>query len=475
MNPWILLMGCIHSSPPSSEATDTLGPRPEVVTPDDFQPVPPETLTLASGADLWLQVRDDIPLVSLALVIPGGSSTDPADQPGLTSLTDTLLLHGAGDRDATTFAAESEQQALELDVVTTRNVTLVTLDAKSDRLDIGLDLLADVVLRPTFAAEEIERVRVLRLGDIVQDLDDPRVLASHEANRLYFGDGHPLAHPSSGTQQGIEAIERSQILSSWSDRFVPTGATFVVTGDFDPQQLHEKLDQRFSDWQDRKDIEHGSIPAPGALEGEDGPRFYLVEKPGSTQSVLHVLMPGPTHMDPESVPSKLGIIALGGTFTSRLNQLLREEKGYTYGARSWPDSIGEHGMIHASSAVRADVTAPALQDLMGELTRIQAGIDAAELEKGKGAVRTRTISALESRQGTVGALVQMQIQGSGPNGLEDELDSVQDASLEQVNQALATMRLDQAIVVVVADPSVAEDLPELTPLPGATLPTGDQP
>lgn len=168
MSPLLMMMlGCGPKQAEVSMIEDPLATQPEIPPATDFTPVTPATSTLESGGvEVWLVERSDLPLVSIRLVIDGGAAADPADQPGLAWLTDTMLTHGAGDRDANAFAAYIEQQAIELDVSTSSTASVVYLDTHADRLEEALDLLADAVLRPLFDAEELDRVRELQVGDL---------------------------------------------------------------------------------------------------------------------------------------------------------------------------------------------------------------------------------------------------------------------------------------------------------------------
>ena len=464
MHALLLLLACPKQAsvePVPLPSPSLLDARPTVGPAADFTPPQPQVFTLDNGATVWLLENPGLPLISLRMVVRGGRDMDPADQPGLTAFSNAMLTHGAGDLDASAFAAEVEQQALSLHASTGQATTWLSLEATSDTLDRGLELLSLAVTAPSFDAAEVDRVRDQRVGDIAQSLDTPATVASWVGDRLYFGEGHPLAHNTSGTAASLEALDAEQLKASWQQRMAPERATFVVSGDIDAESLKSALNAHFGDWAASALAPLPEHPAPSGAAG-----YYLVDNPGSSQSILRVTLPGWRSDDPAYVPAELGSIVLGGTFTSRLNRLLREEKGYTYGARAGLGDGPGYGRMITYSAVRGDVTGLALVDMMGELDRISTGIDAAELKKAQGAKRSDTVSVFETRAGMASAYADLAAMEQGPDTLAQELSASESASVESVNAALAGIDPSAAIVVVVGDlsviqPQLAEVLPDV--------------
>lgn len=450
----LLVAACVRS--PRETATvpqaDPLAQRPEVGAAPAFAATVPERFTLSNGAEVWLVQQPSLPLVSIRLVVPGGSALDPADKPGLSSLTDSMLTHGAGSRDAAEFARAVEQQAFTLGARADGVSSVVYLDSHAARLDDGLALMADAVLRPKFDASELDRVRDLRLGSIAESLDDPPTVASWVADRVFFGAQHPLGHPAIGTEAGIKAIKAEDLKASWSRRYGPKGATFVVAGAIDAASLKAALEKHFGAWAT-------ATQPPPVLSYNDATnsaaqRFVFVDNPGASQSVLRVMMSGWTANDPVSYDARLGVVVLGGTFTSRLNRLLREEKGYTYGVRARLESGESIGLVTVSTSVVRDSTAPALVDLLGEVDRIRQGITPDELEKARGARRTSLVSSMEGRGSVADTFVSYETRGLEPDALAQDLASLDRATVESVNKAMADLPFDTALILVMGDLSV---------------------
>ena len=380
-------------------------------------------------------------------MLPGGASTDPAGASGTTYLADSMILEGAGSRDATAFSAETDRLAVDIGVQTWAVASIVSIEAHTDRFQDGLALFADAVLRPSFKTDDLTRIKESSLADIKERMDDPRSISGLVMDALYYGEGHPLAPPISGTASSVSAANIDKLQKSWAQRYAPGHATFVVVGDVTSEQAIAALETQFADW--KGDGVTAQFSAPE--RPTSGPQLVFVDHPGTSQTSLRVTMPAPPKDTDNSVGSALGSIVLGGTFTSRLNQLLREDKGYTYGARARVTSWKTHGTLTASTSVQRDVSAPALKDLLSELKRYQDGVNEAELTKARSAQKTRVIEAMGSRSDIAGVFAGLAANGRPGSALPDNLAKSQTASIDDVKAGIEASQLNQAVVLVVGD------------------------
>ena len=445
------LSACGPKAPPAAPVpapVDPLATRPDIPVAGPWAPPAAETVTLANGSDAWVLARNDLPLVSVRLWIPGGTLAGPEDRPGLVTLTDTLLMHGAGDRDGAAFAEHTEQLALTIQSSTWERGTVIRLDCHADQLDEGLSLVADAVLRPRFSNPDVKRERDLQVAEIERALDDPRTVARWVGNAEWYGEGHPSATPGIGTIRGLKGVDEKIVRADWQRRATPNGARFIVVGDVDPETVPERINAHFGEWTGPEAPEYVLPPAKGVT---DGHRTVFVDAPGSSQSVLRVILPGHPVGDTAEVPTRLGAIVLGGTFTSRLNRLLREERGYTYGARAVHASGPEDGLLLAYSNVRGDVTGAALKDLLDELQRAVDGIDEAERTKAIGSARTDAIESVGTRDALASALLYATADGLGPDQLQRDLEAIAATSEGAIDDALKGIALEEALIVVVGD------------------------
>lgn len=436
-------------APVAAAAPAGLDAGPPAVAPDgDWQPPQPGVTTLSTGAPLWIIERPDLPLVSVEVVVPGGKAADPEGQPGLVALTDDLLMRGAGDRDARAFAAAADLLAAEVEAWTGDTSTTFTLYVHSDRLDAGLDLLADALLRPRMEQAELDRLVELAQGDLASATSDPSTVSRWVGDHVWFGAGHPLAHPVQGTPDSLRLATVDAARDSWAARKASGSPTFVVAGDVDTAELTAALEARFASWA----AEPAAPVVPLApVPVADGPLLTFVDNPGASQTMLRVDLPAPSLADDDVAAARLASIALGGTFTSRLNRKLREEKGYTYGARSTLDATPSYGRIVVSTAVQRDVTGPALTDLLAELARVHDDLAAEELDKARGSRRTDMVEMAGSRRALSGSYASLAAEGRPLTSFADALAAEAAVDAAAARAAIAGSRMDGASVVVVGD------------------------
>ncbi len=430
-------------------STLPLPEMPIIGPPPAFSPPLPELATLRCGLPVWLLRRPDLPLLSLRLGVLGGSSQDLPGRAGLSSLADSVLTRGAGDRDALAFAELTERLALSFSVGTSTRATTLGFDSHLSQVALSLDLLADVVRRPRMQPDEIERVRALRLGELLAAQDEPDELARSAVQRAWFGDGHPQMHLPRGRRDEITGITADEIRSSWAGRASPARALLVACGDFDPDALLALLEERFGDWS-------SAVPAPSPLPipARTGRTLVFIDKPGATQTQIALLAAAPSSRDPGLHGARLAAIALGGMFTSRLNRKLREEKGYTYGVSAQLMPGPELSLLSIRTAVQRDPTPDALQDLLVEVDRLAEGLAADELERARLARITQIVQALETRSGVAESFLSLWEAGRTPGGFRDEIPALQAQELAEVTAAAARLEVDRAAVVVVGDLSV---------------------
>ena len=449
---FLALLACVHT--PEAPVTDLTQPPTVAAVPKFVPPVPTEH-ALSNGIRVWVVEKPGLPLVSMRVIVPGGSAHDAPGAWGTSSLADEMLNQGAGTRDATEFAREVERLALSLGARTTGSATIIGLDAQTKTFDAGIDLLTDMVFRPHFHEDDFQRVRDIRLGQLTEANDEATTVAGWVIERQYFGAEHPFGHPVEGTIASINAMKHAAMERSWKERFLGhRGLSIVVAGDVKTSALLSTLEGAFAEWDPTGAIEPSPIPPPPVHSGSE--RMFFVHKPGTSQTSLQVMMPAPSGLDELAEAAELGAIVLGGTFTSRLNRKLREEKGYTYGARASYNGKPAYGTLLARTNVQNEVAAPALVDLHDLLKAYQDGIDDAELRKAQGAWQTRSVASMESRSSIAGNYAALAANGLPASTLADELVSASSVTVDAVNTAIQASPMDGAIVVIAGDLDVIQ-------------------
>lgn len=289
----------------------------------------------------------------------------PVRQPGLATFTAEMLRHGAGDRSTEQIAEAIEFVGGDLEVNTERDYVTVQARVLSDELDGAVELLADLVQRPTFPTAEIEKVRARELDRLSLMATRPSWLAQRELYKVLYGELHPYGQYDADPE-AVAHIERSDLVTFHGDHYVPRNAMLIVAGAVSEEQVRALAERHFGSWVDRPAPSH-EIPPPPELSGR---RVLVVDRPGSTQVDVAFGNVAVARSDPEYIPLRVANLVLGGNASARLFMNLRERCGYGYGAYSNVESLLGPAPLAATGAFEASQTAGALRELFAELDRI---------------------------------------------------------------------------------------------------------
>jgi predicted Zn-dependent peptidase len=456
----LLLVSCAPKAPVAVESTvaaapaapvDLLGPMPTVGPEVPFALPTPQASKLSNGADLWVVSAPSLPLVTVTLSVPGGSAFDTPGKEGTAAIADRMLSQGAGKRDAQAFAVAVEQLGVQLDVSTGRTVSTITMSFAKDKLAPALDLLADMVLRPRLAQADFTRERGIAVSDLQQSQDEPVSVASKVAWATWFGPTHPYGRPTEGTVDGMSAVTLKDAKAYQKAAWNAAGARFTVAGAVTADEIGPALESRLGKaWKAGKAATVKLPPVPA----HDKLPIVLVDKPDSAQTMFYLVFDGVPFGDPGLASERTGTIALGGTFTSRLNGLLREKLGYTYGAKASVSALPGAGVRTISTRIRTDVTAPALTALVGELDSIRKGISPEELTKARSAYRQDLVEAMETREGIAVGFSPYHAAGAAPSAFGAELGAMNAVTVDQVTPAMSAYDPARAVIVLVGDRKV---------------------
>jgi len=435
-----------------------------------LRPPVPSQLALSNGLEVIAVHRTVAPVVSLSLMIRSGADGDPVGRAGLASLTSEMLDEGAGDRTAIEIAEVLEQLGADLYVGSGRDGSQLTLQVPSKTLTPALAVAADVALRPRLLADDWSRVQHDRLTALAQRRDQPEAIANVVADETLFGAGHPYAHPVDGLESTVSATTLDDVRAFASSIWRPNNATLVVTGDFDPATLQGELERVFGAWEPRPLPATRPTPAFPSL-----PRLVLVDRPGAPQSVIRLVGPG----EPRSSANRPALALLnavfGGSFTSRLNFNLREQKGYTYGAGSSFGFYRRTGSFAARAAVFTDVTAPAVTEFLRELEGMRGNpIKPDELTKARATLLGRIAEGLSTSGGLAAQFAELRLFGLPLDEPARFVAALEESPAEQI-QALAPRYLDgdKMAIVIVGDRAVIEPQLRAIGLPAPVLRDAD--
>lgn len=353
----------------------------------------PDCFTLSCGAAVRLLERHDLPVVAVEALLPGGAGATPVAHAGLATLTADMLDEGAGGRSALALARTLEGLGAGFDSVAGYEDSRVRLWVLSPRLPEALSVMADVLMRPTLASDELDRVRCERMDTVLQLRDEPGSLAGDALASLLYGPGHPWGQSLLGTRASLGGITRDDVVRYHAERYQPGNITFVVAGDVTEAVLRELLEERFAGWEGRTESSgiECAVPEP------DGTVVHVLDRPRAAQSEVRVGRISASRCTPDYFSVVALNTILGGAFTSRLNARLREEKGFTYGAHSTFHMRRSPGPFIARAAVHTPVTDQTVRVILEELTRlVEEPVPEGELERAKRYVALRLPQAFEA-------------------------------------------------------------------------------
>jgi len=320
---------------------------------------------LSNGLAVVMAERHETSLVDLQLVLDVGSASDPAGQTGLSDLEAATLLDGTADLDTLAFEDRKLALGVEMGANASPDATQIWMSALSARLDGALDVFADVVLRPALRSADVAREKALIVAGITQEKQDPTSAAFRALSPLVFGPDHPYGRVN--TEAGIAALTPEQLRRHHDLWFQPTGATLIVVGDTTLETILPKLEARLGRWRASATPPVKTIPHVALVST---PTVYLIDKPGALQSVISAAEIAPSRRDPDELAIQAAMTTLGGSFSSRLNLNLRENKHWSYSAGSSVAPAREAGLFSAFASVQTDKTGESLVEVRRELTDI---------------------------------------------------------------------------------------------------------
>ncbi|MCA1856857.1 insulinase family protein [Massilia oculi] len=433
--------------------------RPKAGPPPQFALPQGESFRLENGLTVIHHQRPGVPLVSAQLVVRSGSAANPAGLPGLAGFTAHMLEEGTVTRSAPRIADEIAQLGAFLDTASGADASAVSLLALRASFPAALEIMADIVQRPAFPIAEIERQRASRVGDLVQQRDDPEAVAAVAALGALYGSRHPKGYGQLGTEQAIRAVTRDDLVEFWRRHFVPGNAALVVTGDIAHAELKTLAAAHFGAWA-RAEVPAASTPAPAGTRA----RLVVVDQPDAVQTALQVGTIGAARDSADFPVLQVLNGALGGMFSSRLNLRLREAKGYTYGVYSHFHYERSPGPFTIGTSVRADATGDSVRIIFQELESLRtAPLPPAELKAARDAQVLSLPGQFETNAEIGASLAELFIYGLPPDyyaRLPAQLSAV---SAAQVQDA-ARKALDPAHMVVMAVGDRRRILAQLRPL-----------
>ena len=418
-------------------------PAPGPPRPFDFPKA--ATKVLNNGLEIFVIPRDRQPEITVTLLIPSaGAFYDPPGKLGLASFVAALLPEGTARRSAQEIAESIDFVGGTITTGAESDTASVTVTVMKKDFLLGMDLLSDIVQRPSFEPQEIERKRQQTLSNLELESADPSYLAQVVASRSLFG-LHPYGLPEEGTLDTVKNIGREDLTEFQKTRYVPRGSFLSISGDVTPDDAFAAAEKFLGDWA-------GLAPqytAPAIPEASHGLRFVLVDKPDAVQTQIRVSRGGIARNSPDYVPLFVANRIFGGGENSRLNVRIRQEKGLTYGAYAQLASHARAGGIFAGLSTRTQTTVEALRLLLEIMGQMGTGnVSADELRFAKEYLIGVFPMQSETPDQVAGRVLSLSLYGLPPDFFQHYRESLQGVSAQQVN-ALAPKYFGAADLSVV--------------------------
>lgn len=415
------------------------------------------TFTLSNGLEVVLSQRSDTPVINMRLDISAGTASDDNNKPGVANFTANMLDEGAGELSALALAEELEKLGASIDTSASLDKTSLSMSAMAINWQQSLALFSEVLQNPSFNDSDIERVRTLILQQIKQEKARPMSNALRVLPPLLYGASHPYGKPLTGTgnEESVAAISRDDLLAYTEKWMRPDLARLVVVGDIDQAQLKQSLEQALASWQAPQQAAP-SLDIP-TVDNAEQARVFVLDKPDSPQSLIISGLLGPDANDTDAqqeVTLDMMNTIIGGSFTSRMNMNLREDKGWSYGARTILMDTDAQSTFFVFAPVQTDKTKESMQEILKELNGYIGEQPATQEELDK--VVANKIAKLpgryEKKRSLLNALADAYDNGRDVSYLEKYPQLVQQPDTQAIaKQAQSLIKPKQLTWVIVGD------------------------
>ncbi len=458
---FVVMPEASRSSQPKAATPIDRTIQPTASAARSFTPPALQSGRLANGLEVIVAEKRGVPAVSFAVLLASGASSDPTGLPGLAYITGDMIQEGTESRSSNQIAEEFEFMGTRLGINAGREQTSLSVSTLTREWPKALNLVADLLLHPVFPEEELVRVKNETVMDLRRIQDDATSVASREFSALMYGVESPYGHPVYGTEAALEKITRNDLLGHFQSNFNPSVATLAVTGDVSLGEAMKLAEETFGGWSVPA---KASSPAQGKPDNQTGiardkTTIYLLDKPGAAQSVIRGGILGLPRDDPDYFPLMVFDHLFGGQFTARLNMNLRQDKGYSYGYRSWIEWHKDSSSLLVGGSVQTEVTAPAVVETLKEIAEVIGSrpVEEGEFQAAKDALLQGYPLGFETPWQMLNHLGPIIHYGLPHDYLSTYSASITSVTLEDV-QRVAVERLskDGLTLLVVGDKAVIE-------------------
>src|SRR5690554_4040612 len=392
--------------------------------------------------------QDEIPVVTFSLTIEGGHLLDDIEKNGVANLMSDILMEGTANKTPEELEEEIALLGASIYMYTTNESIVVRGNTLTRNLEKTMELVTEILLEPRWDEEELERLKTRTLNNIKRSDANPNAVANRVYNKILYGEDHVFSYPVSGTAESVKAITMDDLKSYYNNYFSPSISTFQVVGNIDKNEILKDL----KSLEDRWTAKEVNTPEYPVANTRDKASLYFVDIPNAKQSVINIGYIGLPRTDKDFFPAEVMNYKLGGSFSGNVNLILREEKGYTYGARTGFSGSKIPGKLTASSSVRTNTTGESVQIFRDEIAKYKEGISKEDLDFTKNALVKSNARRFETQGSLLGMLQEINEYNLPSNYIEEEENIINNMTLEQ-HKALANKYLDPSKMayVVVGD------------------------
>jgi zinc protease len=438
---------------------------PQPLAARDIKFPPYEIQTLPNGLQVVVVMHHEQPSVSMRMLVRVGTASDPKDQMGIAHLTASLLDQGTTSRSAQEMNDEVDFIGGVMGAGAGSDLTFVQMIVMKDSFEKGMRMLSDMARHPAFAPAEIDRQRQQTLSGLKVSLEDPEYIANSVFDRLVYG-FHPYGMPDTGTPESLARLTRADLQAFHSRYFIPNNAILAIVGDVTAEESFAAAKKIFGDWEKRDLVPDRFIAPP-----EPTRRVVVVDKPDAVQTEIRVGHIGIPRTHPDYMAVNLAIRILGGEGSNRLHQVLRTERGLTYGAQANMDTLKESGDFEAETNTRSEATGEVLRLIVDEFWRLQRErVGESELSSAKAYLSGSFPLTIETPGAIAMQVVNALFYGLPLEQLQNFRERVNAVTVDDVQRVAKTLlRPDRLSVVLVGN--AAAFTPQLRGVGFATFET----
>lgn len=377
---------------------------------------PHKTVKLPNGLTLILMEQKEVPLVSFAVTVRAGAVADPAGKEGLAATVADLLRKGTKTRTADQVGAEVDFVGGLLEFDATADRTQGVAEFMKKDVATGIDLIADVLMNPTFPQAEVEKLIKQSVDEVKQNKD-----SASQVIRTYFDAylfaNHPYGRPETGDERSLAAIKRADVVRFYEQNYSPQSTTLIAVGDFETAQMERALTEKFGAWKQRAPFAPPRLPEPAAYKGR---KLLLVDKPDATQTFFLIGNVGVSRTNPDRVGIEVVNTVFGNRFTSMLNEALRVNSGLSYGAHSFFAMAKVPGPFAISTYTRNETTEKAIDLTLDVLRKLhEQGLSEEQLRSAKAYIKGLFPTEIETTNQLASMLADLDFYGLDEREVND--------------------------------------------------------